>query len=132
MFQVVGSGGAGLEDVSATAPMLLTLHAEDDPALVAEPAVATLTVTPKTLDGADPETLVLVRWNPEGWVEVPSTFEVAADGTVTIVAEVTYPEAAFVVLSAPSWGTFDQAPASGLTLTMWRGGGYDRLSAALE
>ncbi|MEX1023242.1 MAG: hypothetical protein WD058_08845, partial [Dehalococcoidia bacterium] len=96
------------------------------------PGSVTLTVTPETLGDTPPETLVLVRLTPVGWVEAPSAVEVGADGSVTLVAPLTEMPAVLAVVAAPDWGTFT-APVfpSGLSLTIWAGGGYDRLDAVL-
>lgn len=83
------------------------------------------------LDNVPGDTLVLVYWDGEAWVQVPAIVTVNADGSVTLTAEVTH-FTMFGVLDAPHWGTFLPVPAaSGATLVRWAGGGYDLLDASL-
>ncbi|MEX1023008.1 MAG: right-handed parallel beta-helix repeat-containing protein [Dehalococcoidia bacterium] len=82
-------------------------------------------------EGSSTEELVLVFWNGEEWIEVAGTVTVNADGSVTINASVDH-FTIFAVMSQPGRGTFGPAPAAtGVSVTMWRGGGMDRLTAAL-
>ncbi len=86
-------------------------------------------------DGATDGTLVLVYWDgeTEAWVEVPNALVTIdeEDGSATITVSITH-FTIFAVLHRPDRGTFSTPLSpSGVTLTVWRGGGYATLATAL-
>ncbi len=80
--------------------------------------------------GATSDTLVLAFWNGTKWMEVEGTVTQNADGSYTIEAAVNH-FTIFAVQHHPHRGTFLPAAAEGVSLTIWGGGSYELLAAAL-
>ncbi len=98
----------------------------------AEPIEITFEVPASSVPAnATPTTLVIAYWNGSSWSAITGTVTVNADGSLSVSALVTH-FTTFAVIHQPGRGLFNPAPRSqGSTMTIWGGGGYDLLAAAL-
>ncbi|MDP2327932.1 MAG: hypothetical protein Q8M79_07580, partial [Dehalococcoidia bacterium] len=100
----------------------------------APPVTVTLRVEASAVPaGATPSMLSLAFWNGSEWAIVPSTIVVSLDGSITITTLVTH-LGLFSVLYQPPLGQFIPIPnptTGTVTLTIWGGGDYAMLDAAL-
>lgn len=106
----------------------------------AEPVTVAATVPAEDIPaGTNLDDCVLVFWDGDGWIEVPSTATIAADGSVSVTATVEHftlfavklrrdlrPPVIAAVLSpaAPTFGSL------GLALAVFHGGSVDALETA--
>ncbi|MCK9486474.1 MAG: hypothetical protein M0R73_07205 [Dehalococcoidia bacterium] len=103
-------------------------------AAFALPVTLTFTVPAGDLpDDLGQDGLLLSFWDGSSWILVPATLTLGADGSATLVADLTH-FTLFQVTGLPDgWGTFSPTPfARGITLTRWQGGGPDLFEAAVD
>jgi uncharacterized repeat protein (TIGR02543 family) len=97
----------------------------------AEPLTMQFTLNPGVLPEGTPEGEIAVAfWDGEGWNEVDAVVTLEPDGSYSVVATVEH-FTLFGVLHQPGRGAFTIPPRDGVTLTIWGGGGYALLDAAL-
>ncbi len=102
-------------------------------AAFALPVTLTFTVSAQDLPDDVGEDMLLSFWDGSSWTLVPASVTLNTVGSATLVADLMH-FTLFQVTGLPGdWGTFSPAPhATGISLTMWQGGGLDLLDAALD